>query len=313
MDGISQYSKTTGWTERERMTSRIRIGNQTAFCASWIEQPFDYAVENGFDAFEWFPDKKESGLGWSEDDLGKAMRAVIKETALTHDIALSVHPPWCASPLNPESIAAFSRSIELAQDVGASLINIHLYLDHGIDSFVQAIIPLVDRLEALNIRLAIENTPLTGPGDFNRLFSELEKAGSASSKHIGMCLDVGHANLFPATRNDYLRFVDLIDTHIPIIHMHLHENYGDHDSHLTLFTGPAGRDASGIEGLLQRLNRRGFSGCVIFEQWPHPPGLLLDARNRLLTMIGRIRRAADAQIPQAAKRRRLRNKRQGVV
>ncbi|HQN18776.1 MAG TPA: sugar phosphate isomerase/epimerase family protein [Syntrophobacteraceae bacterium] len=278
--------KTTGWSEKEGMTLRIRIGNQTAFCASRIEQPFDYAVENGFDAFEWFPDKKESGPGWSEADLDKAMRALIQETALKHDIRLSVHPPWWANPLNPESIVAFSRSIELAHDIGASLLNIHLFLEQGIDSFVKAIIPLVDRLEALNIRLAIENTPLTGPGDFNRLFSELQKVEPAAFEHIGMCLDLGHANLFPATRNDYLRFVDLIDPSVPIIHIHLHENYGDHDSHLTLFTGPAGRDASGIEGLLQRLNRRDFSGCIIFEQWPHPPDLLIEARNRLLTMIG---------------------------
>jgi len=36
-----------------------------AFSALTI--PFEYAVESGFNAFEWFPDKKESGEGWDVD------------------------------------------------------------------------------------------------------------------------------------------------------------------------------------------------------------------------------------------------------
>ena len=45
----------------------IRIGNQTAFSALTPLEPFEYAVQNGFTAFEWFPDKKETGEGWGGD------------------------------------------------------------------------------------------------------------------------------------------------------------------------------------------------------------------------------------------------------
>ena len=267
---------------------RIRIGNQSSFSAPGVELPFEFAVENGFDAFEWFPDRNASGAGWSEDDLSKEKRTLIKDRAIAYDIALSVHAPWWANPLMPESLEILSKSVEFAEDLGASLFNIHLYPEQGIRSFVRAITPLLDRLAPANIKLSIENTPLTGPDDFNRLFSELDKIGTAGTEHLGMCLDLGHANLCQTTLNDYLRFIDLIDPRIPIIHIHLHENYGDHDSHLTLFTGPAGRDASGIDGFLKRLNRRRFSGCIIFEQWPEPSSLLLDARNKLMAMIGKV-------------------------
>ncbi len=108
-----------------------------------------------------------------------------------------------------------------------------------------------------------------------------------------MCFDLGHANLCQATRNDYLKFLDRIEPHLPIIHVHLHENYGDQDNHLTLFTGPAGRDTSGIRTFLERLNQRRFSGCIILEQWPEPPRLLLDARNRLLMMLGEVQEATS--------------------
>ncbi|NIA09976.1 MAG: TIM barrel protein [Nitrospiraceae bacterium] len=264
----------------------IRIGNQTSFSASNLMEPFEYAVANGFDAFEWFPDKKESGAGWAEEDISEEQRSFIKETALAHDIRLSVHVPWQANPLRPESHDIFLKDIEFAQDIGAPLINIHLYTDEGITSYVQAIIPLIKDMKRAGLRLSIENTPITGPGDFNELFSQLLDLGSIDIAHVGMCLDLGHANLYRETLNDYLRFVDLLGAHVPIIHLHLHENYGDRDSHLPLFTGPAGRDDSGIKGFIERMKRRNFSGCIIFEQWPELPSLLNKARDRLIKMIG---------------------------
>jgi hypothetical protein len=34
-----------------------------------------------------------------------------------------------------------------------------------------------------------------------------------------------------------------------------------------------------------RLLRRGFGGSVVMEQWPDPPGLLVEARDRLRRLI----------------------------
>jgi sugar phosphate isomerase/epimerase len=102
---------------------------------------------------------------------------------------------------------------------------------------------------------------------------------------VGLCLDVGHANLCAETRNDYLAYVDRLAPEVVISHVHLHENWGDEDSHLTLFTGPAGRDPAGVEGLVDRLVRRGFAGCIILEQWPDSPALLDLARDRLADLI----------------------------
>lgn len=279
---------------------RIRIGNQTAFSAPSVVAPFDFAAAHGFDAFEWFPDRNEAGAGWTEADLTKEQRTLIRNTALAHDINLSVHAPWWANPLNPSARRVLFESVAFAQDIGASLFNIHLYQEQGTASYVGAIMPLLDRLASAGIKLSIENTPLTGPGDFNELFSILEKAGLAKTgldgaAPVGMCFDLGHANLCRATRNDYLEFLDRLEPHLPIIHIHLHENFGDQDNHLTLFTGPAARDASGIHAFLERLTRRRFSGCMILEQWPKPPSLLLDARDRLLMMLREVQEATRVQ------------------
>jgi phosphoglucan,water dikinase len=262
---------------------RIRIGNQSAFSAMPLAAPFKYAVENGFDAFEWFPDKKDSGAGWSETDIAGDMREYIRNTSFDRDIRLSVHAPWPSNPLKAEG--NFASAVRFAQDIGAKLFNIHLDVSGGIDTYVEAITPLLNSLSNTGIVLSVENTSETTPEDFNRLFGLLRKYGFDDPALVGMCLDLGHANLCRRTRNDYLRYIDLLHRNVPIVHVHLHENFGDSDSHLPLFSGPSAQDDTGIRDFLERLQKREFAGSIILEQWPNPPSLLNEARRRLLEML----------------------------
>ncbi len=271
---------------------RFRIGNQTAFSAIPLTAPFEYAVENGFDAFEWFPDKKESGAGWSETDIPKEIREHVRETAVDRNMRLSVHAPWPSNPLKAEE--HFSSAVRFTRDIGAKLFNVHLDAGMGIEAYIDAIKPLLEIMAGTGIQLSIENTPETTPEDLNRLFGLLPKSGFDDPASVGMCLDLGHANLCRETRNDYLRYIDLLDSDVPMVHVHLHENFGDSDSHLPIFTGPSAKDESGIRGFLERLQRRGFTGSIILEQWPDPPDLLREARDRLLKIIP-VSAAAKAQ------------------
>ncbi len=265
-------------------TARIRIGNQTSLSARSLMQPFEYALTKGFDAFEWFPDKNQSGAGWDENDISGETRRHIRDAAAAHNIRLSVHAPWQLNLLRADTLEHLSKTIRFAQDTGAALINIHIYAEEGIAAFAEAIVPLMKRLAHDRIKLSIENTPHTGPEDFNKLFSILRPKDNLSL--VGMCLDIGHANLWKATHNDYLKFVDMLDPQVPVIHIHMHENYGDNDSHLPFFTGPAGKDQTGIRGFIERMKNRNFSGSIILEQWPQPESLLVEIRTRLLEIIG---------------------------
>ncbi len=263
----------------------IHIGNQSAYSAATPTEPFEYAVTRHFDAFEWFPDKKADQAGWDENDLDEPRRRSIRQTALDRGLRLSVHARWQANPLREDSTPLFQKDLELARDVGAALLNIHLYTDRGLAAYVESILPLARQAAEAGLQLSIENTPEHSPEDFNELFERLRAVDSLSTRRVGMCLDLGHANLCAATRNEYLKFFDRLDPRVPIIHLHLHENWGDADRHLPLFTGPAGRDDSGVRGILERLRRRNFSGSIILEQWPQPPALLDQARDRLLGLL----------------------------
>ncbi|MCP4714810.1 MAG: sugar phosphate isomerase/epimerase, partial [Deltaproteobacteria bacterium] len=207
-----------------------------------------------------------------------------------NNLRISVHVPWNANPLQPDAGRIISEHICFAKDMGASLINIHLYTDSGIDAFIESIIPYFDDLAQNRISLAIENTPLTTPDNFNELFEKILKSGHPALSNAGMCLDIGHANLCSPTINDYIRYLDLLEPHVPINHVHLHENYGDCDSHLCLFTGPSAQNTDGISLLIRRLHGRHFNGSLILEQWPEHPALLKQAVTRLRRMLGSVRK-----------------------
>lgn len=259
--------------------NQIRIGNQTSFSADSTFTPFEYALTNGFDAFEWFIDKRPGNGGWDEEDIDTGTRAMIKRRAAEAGISLSVHAPWNASPLEDRGIRRLMNDLAFADEIGARLLNLHLFMESGINAYVEAIIPVIEKAVQMGIRLSVENTVYTQAEDFNRLFTLLEE--HARKNNVGMCLDLGHANLSADSRNDYLRFVETLAPHVPIIHVHMHENYGDSDTHLPVFAGPAGAGDAGIREFLMLLKRSDFSGSIILEQWPDPPLLLNQARDRL--------------------------------
>jgi sugar phosphate isomerase/epimerase len=264
--------------------TRFRIGNQTN-CHVPARLPYEFALRHHFDAFEWFSDKGRAG--WCEESMRAADRHELRRAAADAGLRFSIHAPFAADPVDPAGAEAIRRSIDFAADVGAPLVNVHLFPQHAAGRFAEALGPLLEAARAPGVALSLENTPQTSPDDCNAVFGVLAAMPEAVGR-VGMCLDMGHANLYPATRNDYIGFVDRLGEHVPIIHWHAHENWGDRDSHLTLFTGPSSRDERGLRALVRRLVRRGFEGSVVLEQWPQPPELLVQARDRLLRLVAAV-------------------------
>jgi sugar phosphate isomerase/epimerase len=261
-----------------------RIGNQTSRQVP-ARLPYEFALRHGFDAFEWFSDRGRAG--WCEADMDADARKGLRAEATRYDVLFSVHAPIDADPMAPEGAAAIRRSIDFAGDVAAGVVNVHLFAERGARAYADALGPLLEAARAAGVRLSLENVPQTSPDDVNAVFGALAAMPEAEGR-VGLCLDMGHANLYAGTRNDYIRFVDELGEHVPIVHWHAHENWGNRDSHLTLFTGPSARDEAGLRGLVRRLVRRGFSGSVVLEQWPQPPELLVQARDRLRLLWGSV-------------------------
>jgi sugar phosphate isomerase/epimerase len=267
------------------MTNDIRIGNQTAVTSVDRMEPFEFALRNGFDAFEWFEDRKVTPdgrvMGWHEEDIDEATRRWIRDTGRERQLRYTVHAPWQANPLRSQGVQCLLRSVDFARAIGADLVNLHLTMEEGPARFACSLEPVCRHAAAAGLRISIENTPHTTPEDFQTAFAHLRELKAIEPESVGMCLDIGHANLCRETHNNYIRYLDLLGPAIPLIHLHVHENHGDADNHLTLFTGPARDDDSGVRALLKRLRQRGYSGVFILEQWPQPAELLVQAASRL--------------------------------
>lgn len=262
---------------------RVRIGNQTAFSARTLLEPFVFALEHGFDAFEWFPDQRDGSRGWNAAELSTTSRAHVRSLAWAYDVRLSVHASPASNLSSAEGRTLLAVDLELAHELGATLFNLHMEPDADLEALAHALVETAQMAEASGLQLCIENTVYTAPEQLNELF---ERLPPRLRRPIGICFDIGHANLHAGTHNDYLRYLDRLTASIPILQVHAHENHGDRDNHLTLFTGPASKDPSGVVELMKRLMARGATR-IILEQWPKPPELLLEARRRLAEILAR--------------------------
>ena len=257
----------------------IYIGSQTAKSASPVFAPFAYARARGFSAFEWFADtgENEAGekYGWDFSRVDAAGRSRLR----AEGVRFSVHAAWNADPRTEDGARAVRAALEFADAAGAPVAVAHMLRERAeIPAFARALAALMAGYSG-NAKLAVENTPDNSPADFNALFAELGKL--PGGEKIGMAFDLGHANCCAATRNDYIRFLNGLSPAVAVIHCHVHENWGDADSHLPLFSGASAQNDAGIRMFAAILKNRGFSGSLIMEQWPQPPEMLDAAAARL--------------------------------
>ena len=101
--------------------------------------------------------------------------------------------------------------------------NVELWLEKSLLTWKQ----LMERAEALSVKMALENVFEDNPSSLGRLLSALR------SPWIGYCFDAGHGNLF--SRGPITEWLDVLGPHL--VEMHLHDNHTHADEHLPLGEG----------------------------------------------------------------------------
>ncbi|MHC1593169.1 MAG: sugar phosphate isomerase/epimerase family protein [Methermicoccaceae archaeon] len=208
-------------------------------CISSNAKPEQWAhglKEMGFSAWEYVAD--------GDDALSPERLSLLQSVKDSTQLTITVHAPF--SDLNFASLRAgvWELSIQSVVDTMKALSDIsemitvhpgHLspYAMGKPDMAKQRLIDAMKRLGAAagehGFRVGLENMP-EFQFIFGRTRDEIEEVlGAVDSEHVGMTLDVGHANT-TKTLTDFLG-CDYI------VHAHIHDNYGDHDSHLTIGEG----------------------------------------------------------------------------
>ncbi len=113
----------------------------------------------------------------------------------------------------------------------------------------------IDRISAeYGVRIAVENMPAF-PFMLGRTAEELKFL--IDETNLGFCLDIGHANTTDETDNLIKEFRDRL------INVHIHDNHGEHDEHLTL-----GEGSIDFKGILDKL--KGYTGNYVIESRSFP-------------------------------------------
>jgi len=214
-----------------------------------IEEMFETASKSKFSHIEIDLLQKHSCI---ESFDAKRIKKIIKQ-ATKYNISISLHVPYTLNladeiqSIRKANIEYLEKTIELASKIKATHITTHIGYFIGLPSWkwkrkqaldrlflsLEEALPLCKELEVL---LAIENVnPMPkhselfylgdNINDLDFIFDKLK------SPNLKLCLDVGHANTNEGPVKYIKEFAD------KIVSVHVHDNNGKYDEHLTIGTG----------------------------------------------------------------------------
>ncbi len=175
--------------------------------------------------------------------------SMLKKAVEARDLSLTVHAPFAdinIASTSPPIRHAIMRRLRKSIVLSAQLKPKYWVFHPGFQSAVSDEYPGLDwriNLESVRgllkvagqhgLKISIENVPdpfpflLKRADDFEKFYKNLGEDGL----NLSLTLDVGHSNINKQTYDFLERFSE------KIVHVHLHDNLGDYDSHLGIGFG----------------------------------------------------------------------------
>ena len=246
--------------------ARMEIGLSMLFC---LGEPFKSLMKRLREVDVSYVELLDEGL----HRLKNERIIALKEIADSKDIRLTLHSPFAdvniAAPnpvLRKAILKLQKKSIIHAHQLDCRVWVFHPGLKTGVSSFypgkdwqlnLESVRTLLKFARKYDVEIAIENVPEPYPflmknvEDFSRFYNEL-------GEDIGMTLDVAHANLNNEIQDFIKHFSD------KIVHVHVSDNDGTHDSHLGI--GYGNIDWEHVAKLIKEV---GYSNVVTLESVEH--------------------------------------------
>ena len=230
--------------------SRVRVFENTLHCMRLNLDVFleDYHVIRRYPSSFW------EGLSSELDTLG---------------ISTSVHLPFYGLNLGSRnlsirdiSVECLTYGLEIAGILNAKTAVMHTgFIPYVLgkartkwtNTFINKFSSIKMQAEHLGVRLMLENTWETDPS----LFFDIEKL---YGEKLSYCFDFGHANVFSkATRDEWFDFMNG-----KIYSLHVHDNCGSEDSHLS-----PGKGSINFSPLASLRNPSGFPRIILEHKSRH--------------------------------------------
>lgn len=166
----------------------------------------------------------------------KKTRKLLKK----YNLGLVGHTAWylpIAYPFDDirrATILEFEKSTKILSLLGGECINIHLagpifrlleknFIKYDLKNEILTLKAMIKVADKYNVKLMAENVPDLKFDETYKIFKEIPK--------LYLHLDIGHANI---TNDINLYFKKLSNR---LVHMHIHDNHGKEDEHLSLGNG----------------------------------------------------------------------------
>jgi len=257
---------------------KAEIGLSTLFC---LDRSFKTMIERVLETGITSIEVVDEGL----HTLNPKRVETLRTLAHSYKLKYSMHSPFAdiniASPSRPllnAMIRRLKKSISYASDLDCQTWIFHPGLRTGISMFypnrewtqnIRTSLLLFHFAEDLGVDAAVENVPEPFPfvmksvDDFSRFYSEI-------NEDIGLVLDIGHANINGQIESFLKTFRE------KIVHVHVHDNRGEHDEHLGIQHGNI--EWQKVSSLLKRVP---FNKTVVLESIEHVPESLVRLRQLL--------------------------------
>lgn len=153
-----------------------------------------------------------------------------------------------------KAVDMLKRAADLAEDIDNCVIVTHFGAfgddDRGMESALSSLISLEDHAAGTGVRFAFENvnTAFSRSGNVKKILDDF------AFRHLGICLDSGHANLDDDPADAVANAGDRL------IHLHLSDNEGHEDDHL-----PPGGGIIPWEEFTKALIKAKFNGTITIE------------------------------------------------
>ena len=199
-----------------------------------------------------------------------AVEARFRDLKQSYNLSYSIHAPISDINLGSlnerireDSILEILTTAETAANLDIEVITVHPgissmavpYMEEKAVEKAKKSLSSIDRIASqYGVRIAVENMPAF-PFMLGRTAEELNEL--IGQTNLGFCLDIGHANTTDQIDDLIKQFKDRL------INVHIHDNHGEMDEHLTLGEGEI--DFKKVLGQLA-----GYQGNFIIESRSFP-------------------------------------------
>ena len=199
-----------------------------------------------------------------------SVEARFRDLMPSYKLSYSIHAP--ISDINigslnerirEDSILEILTTAETAANLDIDLVTIHPglssmavpYMEEKAVEKAKKSLRSIDRISSeYGVRIAVENMPAF-PFMLGRTAEDLKEL--IGETNLGFCLDIGHANTTDQINELIKEFRDRL------INVHIHDNHGEHDEHLTL-----GEGNIDFKKVIDSL--KGYTGNYVIESRSYP-------------------------------------------